>query len=484
MSKIIVVGDSTVCEFNDVSYYYPRFGYGALLGSYLKDIEIINLALSGRSSKSFLVEPNYKKFLDLLSSGDFLIIGFGHNDEKDDDFARFTSANLDINQDGSFKKSLYDNYIKIALDRNAYPIIATQIPRLDLSLKYEGNSIHINKNGNYPKAVLDLASYLNIPGIDLTLPMVNLSKELKDKQVLLHAISKGKKVNGVITYDERSVDKAHLNYIGAKFAAYFLLKELKDKNHELAKYITNLEYPSLDELFVNPKFVYKDYFTPNLDSYNPESNFKCEKPYYGTAFGMLGCPINQFLAKSCNNTFIVGTKEKYGKFNASNDGFAYAFLALDKKKNFKFKAHAKVLSFNNVKQAGFGLMLRGDSYINQEELNESYQTNFIAAGLITTDASTYINFSRSNPTEINKELNVIDSFYNVGDELDFKIERLGQVVTIKTIYKNKEYENKYIDFDYLNLDQKYIYVGMFSTNTTVVEFSNVVFEYKNDAIDA
>lgn len=484
MSKILFVGDSTVCEFNDVSYYYPRYGYGALFNSYTKDIEVINLALSGRSSKSFLAENNYQKFLNLLSKDDFLIIGFGHNDEKDDDFARFTSANLDITQDGSFKKSLYENYIKIALDRGAYPIICTPIPRLDLKLKYEGNNIHINKNGNYPKAILELASYLNIAGINLTDPLVNLSLKLANRQVLLHAISKGIKKDGIVTYDERSVDKAHLNYLGAKYTAYYLCKELNRINHPISKYFNELIEPKLDELFVNPKYVYKDYFTPELESYKPNSNFICNNPYYGTAFGMLGGENNNFLAKSDKDIFVVGTNGKYGKFNASSDGFAFAFRAVDKKKNFVFKAHAKVVSFLNVKQAGFGLMLRGDSYINQAEFNESYQTNFIASGLITTDASTYINFSRSNPTEIIKELNVINSFFKVGDELDFEIERLGQVVTVKTIYNNKTYENKYIDFDYLNLDQRYIYVGMFSANTTVINFSNVVFTYKNDAIDA
>ena len=77
---------------------------------------------------------NYQTFLNEVSEGDFVIIGFGHNDEKGDDIARFTSALKDINEEGSFKKSLYDNYIKIALDKKATPIICSPIPRLDLSM--------------------------------------------------------------------------------------------------------------------------------------------------------------------------------------------------------------------------------------------------------------------------------------------------------------------------------------------------------------
>ena len=56
-----VVGDSTVCGYSPLdNYLYPRYGYGTQLGNYLSDkITVRNLALSGRSSKSFLTEANY-----------------------------------------------------------------------------------------------------------------------------------------------------------------------------------------------------------------------------------------------------------------------------------------------------------------------------------------------------------------------------------------------------------------------------------------
>ena len=92
--KLFVVGDSTLAKFND-SYYYPRYGYATMLGDFF-DIEIINYALSGRSSKSYILDPEYKKVYDEIKPGDLLLIGFGHNDEKDDDYIRFTSAKLPL----------------------------------------------------------------------------------------------------------------------------------------------------------------------------------------------------------------------------------------------------------------------------------------------------------------------------------------------------------------------------------------------------
>ena len=71
--------------FND-PYYYPRYGYGTQIGKYLSpSVTVNNLALSGRSSKSY-IDPadngNYAMLMSGLKAGDYLMIGFGHNDEK------------------------------------------------------------------------------------------------------------------------------------------------------------------------------------------------------------------------------------------------------------------------------------------------------------------------------------------------------------------------------------------------------------------
>ena len=90
MSTLWVVGDSTLSSFDD-KYYYPRYGYGTKLGCYLNSkVQVNNLALSGRSSLSFTKEENYKELLAGIKAGDFLIIGFGHNDEKTE-AGRYTS---------------------------------------------------------------------------------------------------------------------------------------------------------------------------------------------------------------------------------------------------------------------------------------------------------------------------------------------------------------------------------------------------------
>lgn len=116
-STLYAVGDSTLAAFND-DYYYPRYGYATMLGNYFKtELTINNLALSGRSSKSFTSEANYETLKTSLKAGDYLLIGFGHNDEKSDDADRFTDASLDYTNPNSFGYSLNESYIKLAKEK-------------------------------------------------------------------------------------------------------------------------------------------------------------------------------------------------------------------------------------------------------------------------------------------------------------------------------------------------------------------------------
>ena len=84
-TTLYLVGDSTVAAFND-PYYYPRYGYGTQIGTYLDhNIAVNNLALSGRSSKSY-IDPadnsNYATLTSSLKAGDYVMIGFLYKYEK------------------------------------------------------------------------------------------------------------------------------------------------------------------------------------------------------------------------------------------------------------------------------------------------------------------------------------------------------------------------------------------------------------------
>lgn len=79
---IYIIGDSTAADKPKYATS-PERGWGMMLrGCFSEDVEISNHAVNGRSSKSFIDEGRWRKVLEQLRPGDYVLIQFGHNDEK------------------------------------------------------------------------------------------------------------------------------------------------------------------------------------------------------------------------------------------------------------------------------------------------------------------------------------------------------------------------------------------------------------------
>ena len=494
-TNLYLVGDSTMCAFEDTTYFYPRYGYGTQLSDYLNDkVTVKNLALSGRSSKSFVLEDNYQTLKTNLSEGDYLLIGFGHNDEKNDDASRFTDASKPLSDNTSFKYSLYENYIKLANLKGAIPILATPIVRANKNNDYTGSHAHITSNGDYRKAIVELGQEKEVPVIDLTTLTKNYYTEIGyNEAIYMHAMTSG------ISDTEpniNSVDTTHLNVYGAKMVAYMFANELLNiDNCPLTYYVNQngLIRPEKQNVLVkNENYKYTGYASPDLSNYAAVDQFKTlTKGWYGTAFGDTGgdpnSQANGYIAKETSKgVFKVGqyldTGSNKGKFSSSSDGLAFLFKQIEANKNFTLTAKAKVLTAANTKQAGFGLMLRDDVYLPIKDA--SVKGNYIANGFLCDSSSMTAIFSRDSDSKITKSNNTISSLYSANDEATFTIERLGQKVSVTIEYKGKTYSEEYLDFPLTNKDSKYMYIGMFANRGTTVEFSNVTFTITGDAIEA
>ena len=243
--ELFMVGDSTVCAFKDMTYY-PRYGYGTQMDNYFDNISMVNLALSGRSSKSFLIEENYSILSGRIGPGDYLMIAFGHNDEKTDS-ARFTDPTLSKEDSSSFKYHLYEKYIKLATNAGATPILCTPICRANGNNNYSGSSAHITNNGDYAQAIRDLGLETNTAVIDLTLKTKELYIKIGyDNAIKYHAWSNS---------DPKSADNTHLNIYGAKQVAYMFANEVAKINSSLAQYVkTQTNPPTEEDLIVNPDY--------------------------------------------------------------------------------------------------------------------------------------------------------------------------------------------------------------------------------------
>lgn len=477
---IYLVGDSTVCSFAD-PYYYPRYGYGTQLAGYLDDkATVVNLALSGRSSKSFLTEANYETLKNSLKAGDYLLIGFGHNDEKSDDSARFTDASKPYTDDTSFGYYLYNYYVKLALDAGATPILCTPVVRAKTNDNYSGSEGHVTATGDYAQAIRDLGKALDVDVIDLT-AITKAEYEAKGYEgaKLYHAVTVGKKDGENIVPNWDSIDKTHLNIYGAKFVAYNIAAELKSFDTIKWYVKEDITAPTEADLVVNPDYKYSDYTAPDFSKYEPADHFTTiTDGWYGTGFGDTGgdpasASNGYYATETAEGIFKVGNDKGKGKFASGSDGFAFLLTQVEADKNFRISVTATIVTAPTSKQAGFGLMLRDDVYLPIKDA--SITSNYVTAGILCEADSTYALFMRENAT-LSKGQAFDSGLPAVGDVYTMSIERVGQSITVTVTKGDKTVSTTHYDFDLFAKDGDYMYVGMFANRGTVVEFTNLEFE--------
>ena len=79
---VFMIGDSTMANKDTTGGKQER-GWGMMLQQFFKEGVIVdNHAMNGRSSKSFIDEGRWNAVLEKIKPGDYVIIQFGHNDEK------------------------------------------------------------------------------------------------------------------------------------------------------------------------------------------------------------------------------------------------------------------------------------------------------------------------------------------------------------------------------------------------------------------
>lgn len=221
---IYMVGDSTMSDYAVVPGQALR-GWGQMLHMYFKDgARVDNHAASGRSSRSFIAEGRWKVVLDHLKEGDYVIIQFGHNDEKQEDPKRYAEPF------GLFKDTLA-GYIKDIRELKAHPILVTPVSRR--SFHTDGRLIHSHRD--YPVAIRKLAEEEKVPLLDLEArtfeELEKLGPERAKSWFLWIApgefpdLPDGKK------------DDTHFNAYGASRVCDLAVVEIKKNVSDLAKWI-------------------------------------------------------------------------------------------------------------------------------------------------------------------------------------------------------------------------------------------------------
>ncbi len=222
---IYTIGDSTMA--NKPEEVFPETGWAQVLQQYFDStVSIKNVALNGRSTKSFIDEGHWKEVFDNLQFGDYVFIQFGHNDEKDYDTTRYTVPF------GSYSENL-EKFVLESHQKGAIPVLFTSIVRR----KFGEDGKLIPTHGEYPEACRQVAEKLNIPLIDLQKLTENWVNSLGDetsKDMYLWTLPNEK-------YPEGRQDDTHLSKIGAENVARLALEESKKLELGFAEYITMIQ---------------------------------------------------------------------------------------------------------------------------------------------------------------------------------------------------------------------------------------------------
>lgn len=205
--RIAMVGDSTMSSYPNPPKDRPDLtGWGQVFGEFFgPDVEVLNHAASGRSTKSFVNEKRWAKVLDLKP--DYVFIQFGHNDQKDPSLA----------PESGFSEYLR-RYIDEARAAGMKPVLVTPVARR--TFKDGKASTTLTPFADAIKAV---AKEKGVPVIDLHKLAFDLYDKLGD--------------DGTADLTASKTDRTHFSRKGALAVAELVAKALPDAVPELRPHL-------------------------------------------------------------------------------------------------------------------------------------------------------------------------------------------------------------------------------------------------------
>jgi lysophospholipase L1-like esterase len=216
ITTIYIAGDSTAAI--KLPEKRPETGWGEALQNYFKEnVKIENRAINGRSTKSFINEGHLAEIEKSIQPGDYLIIQFGHNDQKLEDPERGTHPY------GDYQDNL-SQFIEVAYQKKAIPLLLTSVTRR----KIEDDKFDSMSVGDYPQAMIHFAEINHVPVLDIHKITTEFMRKIgneESKKYYLH-LAPGQSEN----YPEGITDNTHFNEAGAKIVAQLIIEAIKQSD--------------------------------------------------------------------------------------------------------------------------------------------------------------------------------------------------------------------------------------------------------------
>jgi lysophospholipase L1-like esterase len=199
-----LVGDSTVAD-----QPVPNGSWGQFIPRYFPGLAVANHAESGESLKSFVASLRLAKLLATLRSGDWVMIQFGHNDQKTQWPQTFAAA------EGTYRDWLRV-YLAEIRSRGATPLLVTSPERRN----FDTDGRIRSTLAEYAHAMRAVAREEKVAILDLNGASVRIYEAL------------GPALSPRAFADDGN-DKTHHNEYGARLLAAALVEELRSANRAL-----------------------------------------------------------------------------------------------------------------------------------------------------------------------------------------------------------------------------------------------------------
>lgn len=196
---IFVLGDSVPAPRTDEEA--PMAGWGQKIEDLLAGpVEVANYARSAMTTRKYFTE-RFPAMLNRMKRGDVVLIGFGGVDHMIHNGMRYVPV--------PEYRELLRLFATYVYQEGGTPVLVTPAARYAFS----GSGEVLNTRGDYPRAMLEVASELGVPAIDLTGRTMDLWAEIGPMRLRQYFcwVDAGEHP----LHPDGNIDSSHLSHTGA-----------------------------------------------------------------------------------------------------------------------------------------------------------------------------------------------------------------------------------------------------------------------------
>jgi lysophospholipase L1-like esterase len=216
-----LAGDSTAAAKRPEKR--PEAGWGEALPAHFSErrVRVVNHAMNGRSTRTFIEEGRWQALVDSLRPGDWVLVQFGHNDGSKDKVDRYTPPD-------DYRRNL-ERFVAAVRARRAHPVLMTPVRRR----RFDAAGTLVDTHGEYPELVRAVATEQGVPLLDLharTAELLTAWGPDSSRRLFLQ-LPAGAHAN----YPAGIEDNTHFSPLGATLVAELVVGELRRRAPRLGR---------------------------------------------------------------------------------------------------------------------------------------------------------------------------------------------------------------------------------------------------------